>query len=187
MWAASYLLIGNKRVRSKAVNHSTGFAKRRAEGSPFSPHVRKTDPTMNLIDSAKTCITLGSANHTLPGRRPVRRIRAGIASSVKLGGGCMLTYHFDRLQDDGSWFGYDFTATNDDDAVTYALRKRTSNRCELYQGERPLASFDGTTKKEEPTADDVHTGRRTAELAWEACQVQARSCVHHSWCNIQDR
>ncbi len=99
----------------------------------------------------------------------------------------MLTYHFDRLQDDGSWFGYDFTAANDDDAVTHALRKRTSNRCELYQGERQLVTFDGMTQKQEPTADDVRTGFRPAELAWEACQVQARSLVHHSWCNIQGR
>ena len=99
----------------------------------------------------------------------------------------MVTYHFDRLQDDGSLFGYDFTAANDEDAVLHALRKRTSYRCELYQGERPLATFDGLTKTEESTADDVHTGLRTAELAWEACQVQARSSIHDSWCNIQDR
>ncbi len=78
----------------------------------------------------------------------------------------MLTYHFDRLQDDGSWFGYDFTAPNDDDAVTHALRKRTSNRCELYQGARSLATFDGVTEKEEQRADDVRTDPLAPEPAF---------------------
>ena len=89
----------------------------------------------------------------------------------------MLTYRFDRLQDDGSWFGYDFTATNDDDAVLHALRKRTSNRCELYQGERSLATFDGMTKKDKQTAHDVHTDLRAPEPVMEACYVQATSEV----------
>ncbi len=77
----------------------------------------------------------------------------------------MLTYRFERLQDDGSWFCYAFTATNDDDAVAHALCKRTSNRCELYQGDRSLATFDGRAKKDEPTADDVRTDLRAPEPA----------------------
>lgn len=79
----------------------------------------------------------------------------------------MLTYHFDRLQDDGSWFGYDFTATNDDDALSHALSKRTSNRCELYQGERSLATFDGITKRKEQKTDDVRIVLRATESALE--------------------
>ena len=98
---------------------------------------------MNLVDLPKTRVALFSASHICRVFVQYDGFALGLVSSVRMEGGCMLTYHFDRLQDDGSWSGYDFTATSDDDAVAHALRKRTSNRCELYQAERWLATFDG--------------------------------------------
>ena len=54
----------------------------------------------------------------------------------------MLSYRIDCQQDDGSWSAHEFQSVNDDLAVAHALRVRTANRCELYQADRSLATFD---------------------------------------------
>ena len=57
-------------------------------------------------------------------------------------GGRMLSYRFDHQQDDGSWSAHEFWSADDDDAVTFGLSIRTASRCELYQADRWLATFD---------------------------------------------
>lgn len=63
-------------------------------------------------------------------------------------------YRFACLQDDGSWLVHSFRSVDDDAAVAYGLRKRTSNDCELYCSDRLLATFDGVIQ---PRACQVFT------------------------------
>jgi hypothetical protein len=55
----------------------------------------------------------------------------------------MLDYRFYRLLNDGTWYVQVIRFNNDDDAISYGLAIRTANRCELYEAERWLATFDG--------------------------------------------
>ena len=55
----------------------------------------------------------------------------------------MVKYRIDRQQSDGSWSAQEFQSVDDTDAITYGLRVRTANRCELYEADRWLATFDG--------------------------------------------
>ena len=57
----------------------------------------------------------------------------------------MFSYRFDRQQDDGSWSVQEFQSLNDTEAIACGLRLRTGSRCELYEADRWLATFDGVT------------------------------------------
>lgn len=54
----------------------------------------------------------------------------------------MPSYQLMVEQRDGTWSAFEFRYTDDDDAVRHALRLRTRDRCELYQADRWLATFD---------------------------------------------
>ena len=54
----------------------------------------------------------------------------------------MLSYRIECESDDGSWSAHEFESINDDVALSHALRLLTHNRCELYQADRWLATFD---------------------------------------------
>ena len=55
----------------------------------------------------------------------------------------MSNYRIEWQQNDGSWSVQDLQSIDDTGAITYGLRVRSTNRCELYQAERWLATFDG--------------------------------------------
>ena len=79
----------------------------------------------------------------------------------------MLSYRFARLQDNGTWLVDEFKSRDDDDAVAYGLRNRTANSCELYQGERLLATFDGMAPRHDQIVASINQ-RATADLVAEA-------------------
>ena len=54
----------------------------------------------------------------------------------------MYVYRLVSHQDNGRSMAHIFQSLNDDEAVCYGLRNRTSSLCELYDANRLLASFD---------------------------------------------
>ncbi len=54
----------------------------------------------------------------------------------------MEKYRFATQQNDGTWLSHEFHCPDDDDAVAFGLLHRTAKSCELFCGDRHLASFD---------------------------------------------
>ena len=75
----------------------------------------------------------------------------------------MFDYRIEGQQDDGSWSVQEFRSVDDSDAITYGLRVRTSNRCELYQADRWLATFDGVAGASDVSASHPN-GKRDPNL-----------------------
>lgn len=74
----------------------------------------------------------------------------------------MHNYRFELQENDGRWSAHEFQSFDDDDAVRHARRMRTANRCELYQADRWLATFDGAPRpkqREEICANDDTNAR----------------------------
>jgi hypothetical protein len=69
----------------------------------------------------------------------------------------MDTYRFVCLRPDGRSVERAFTAAGDEDAISYGLRARTTDPCELYRRDFLLATFDG--------CKPVVEARLVAELA----------------------
>jgi hypothetical protein len=75
----------------------------------------------------------------------------------------MLRYHLLVERRDGTWTAFEFRYSNDDDAIRHALRLRTRGRCELYQAERWLATFDAIAHDRQlPANDNVSLGNSPA-------------------------
>jgi hypothetical protein len=55
----------------------------------------------------------------------------------------MLDYRFYRQLNDATWYVQVIRFNSDDEAISYGLAIRTENRCELYEAERWIATFDG--------------------------------------------
>lgn len=75
----------------------------------------------------------------------------------------MLDYRFFRQMDDGTWRVQLLKFADDDDAISYGLVTRSANRCELYQAERWLATFDGARQQALghplPVNDNIRPGK----------------------------
>lgn len=90
----------------------------------------------------------------------------------------MLKYRFDRLQDDGTWSVQEFLSTDDHEAITYGLSIRTSNRCELYQAHRWLATFDGVAANDDNPATPT-IERTNSSFAWTCVEVETETAYFH--------
>ena len=55
----------------------------------------------------------------------------------------MTHYRFACQLDDESWIEHSFLSSNDSLAVLYGLSKRTANKCQLFQNDRLIATYDG--------------------------------------------
>jgi hypothetical protein len=55
----------------------------------------------------------------------------------------MFYYRFYRELEDRTWRVQIIPFGDDDEAINYAIGVRTADRCELYQAERWVATFDG--------------------------------------------
>lgn len=89
----------------------------------------------------------------------------------------MFKYRIDRQQNDGSWSVQEFQSVDDTDAITYGLRVRTANRCELYEADRWLATFDGVAVANNLSSSHANenTNRSFVEMETEVAYFHRRA------------
>lgn len=95
----------------------------------------------------------------------------------------MFDYRIERQQDDGSWSAQEFRSVDDSDAITYGLSVRTANRCELYQAERWLATFDGAAEANDSSGPqaDGNRNRSLVEMETEVAYFYRRALKEREW------
>lgn len=89
----------------------------------------------------------------------------------------MFNYRIERQQDDGSWSVQKFRAVDDSGAIAYGLRVRTANKCELYQSDRWLATFDGVAEASVVSDPQAHGNRNRSfvKIETEVAYFQRRA------------